>query len=422
MHDTAPAQPPFDLIVFGATSFVGQILSRYLASTYGVGGSLRWALAGRSQSKLQQLRNSLTPASGQASELPLLLADAADEASLLRLCQQTRAIVSTVGPYALYGEPLVKACAESGTDYCDLTGEPQWISRMLAKYDASAKASGARIVHCCGFDSVPSDMGVYFLQQAMQARYGQTASQVHMRFKAGKGGMSGGTVASMLELTKEAMANPAVRKELANPYSLCPPGHGFTAHQRSLSGVSYDHDHGSYTAPFIMAAINTRIVHRSNALRDRLYGAYFTYDEAVLTGSGFKGWVGAALTSGLMKLFLLAVALPPSRWLLEKTLLPKPGEGPSPEAQDSGFWDLRFTGHTEHNSTLMVKVAGDKDPGYGSTAKMLGEAIVSLAQDFHDENGQKTGPAGGCLTPASMFDERYLARLQAKAGVVFEVL
>ena len=413
----------YHLVVFGATSFVGQILTRYLATTYGTDGTLRWAIAGRSQTKLQQVKEALRPVLGNAADtLPVILADAANEHELRALCTQTRAVVSTVGPYALYGEPLVKVCAETGTDYCDLTGEPQWIKRMLEKYEASAKTSGARIVHCCGFDSVPSDMGVYFLQAEAHKRFGSAASTVHMRFKAGKGGLSGGTIASMLELTKEVMANPALRKELANPYSLCPAGHGFSLRQNNMSGIGKDTDLRSYTAPFIMAAINTRIVHRSNALRNNAYGTRFSYNEAVLTGAGAKGWIGAAIMTGGIGAFLVAAALKPTRWLLEKTVLPKPGEGPSPQAQEAGFYDLRFIGRTDNGNTLITRVTGDKDPGYGSTAKMLGEAIVSLACDFHDDQGNKSGKAGGFWTPASVFDERYIDRLQENAGLTFEVL
>lgn len=420
-HPSSPSG--YHLIVFGATSFVGQILVRYLATTYGVDGDLRWAIAGRSQAKLQQVKDALQPVLGdKTAALPVLLADAGNEEQLQALCAQTRAVVSTVGPYALYGETLVKVCAESGTDYCDLTGEPQWIRLMLNRYEAAAQASGARIVHCCGFDSVPSDLGVLFLQQQCSQRFGAPASQVQMRFKAGKGGLSGGTYASMLQLTKEVMANPALRKELANPYSLCPPQHGFSRRQNPMSGIGKDTDLLSYTAPFIMAAINTRIVHRSNALLGSSWGKDFSYNEAVLTGRGFKGWLGAAVMTGGISLFLLAAALPPTRWLLEKFLLPKPGEGPSPQAQEQGFFDLRFVGRTSKRETLLTRVTGDKDPGYGSTAKMLGEAIVCLACDLHDQQGNKTGREGGFWTPASALGEGYLSRLQANAGLTFEVL
>lgn len=414
--------PHFDLIVFGASSFVGQILTRYLAETYGLNGELKWAIAGRSESKLQMVRGSLVSALGDdARHLPILLADASRDDQVRALCEQTRVIVSTVGPYALYGEPLVRACAESGTDYCDLTGEPQWIKRMLEKYEAAAKASGARIVHCCGFDSVPSDMGVYFLQAEAQKRFGHHASQVHMRLKAGKGGISGGTIASMLELTKEVMANPALRKELANPYSLCPAGHGFSQRQNTMSGIDKDTDLLSYTAPFIMAAINTRIVHRTNALRNNAYGSDFCYNEAVLTGSGAKGWIGAALMTGGIGAFLLGAALKPSRWLLEKYVLPKPGEGPSPKQQQEGFFDIRFIGRSDDGQTIITCVKGKGDPGYGSTAKVLGQAASGLALDYY-RDGKKCDREGGFWTPASMFDERFIRRLQEKADLSFEVL
>ncbi|MBL35241.1 MAG: saccharopine dehydrogenase [Oceanospirillaceae bacterium] len=422
-----PSSTPFHLIVYGATSFVGQILTRYLAETYGVGNSvgngLHWAIAGRSQSKLESVRaQTLTPLGIQPDNLPIILTDAADDAALNTLCNQTRAVVSTVGPYALYGETLVKICAQSGTDYCDLTGEPQWIRRMLERYEATAKASGARIVHSCGFDSVPSDMGVWFLQEESYRRYGKPAVQSKMRFKAGKGGVSGGTVASMVELTKEVIANPALKKELANPYSICPAEHGFTVRQNTMSKPAQDTDMVSHTAPFIMAAINTRIVFRSNALRENYYGHNFSYNEAVLTGAGFKGWLGARIYSLGIGAFLLGAALKPTRFLLEKYVLPKPGEGPSPQAQEEGFYDLRFIGRTEDGQLTLTKVTGDRDPGYGSTAKMLGEAIVGLALDYYDTDGNKTGKSGGFWTPASLFDERYIERLQNKAGIKFEVL
>lgn len=425
MTATSPdtATPNFDLIVFGATSFVGQILTRYLAETYGLNGELKWAIAGRSESKLQSVRGSLVPVLGdEAKHLPILLADAARDEQVRALCEQTNVIVSTVGPYALYGEPLVKACAESGTDYCDLTGEPQWIKRMLEKYEASAKASGARIVHCCGFDSVPSDMGVYFLQaEAQKAWNGKTASRIKMRVKAAKGGMSGGTVASIIQLTKEVMADPALRKELANPYSLCPPEHGFRARQINQKGVEKDTDLLSWSVPFIMAAINTRVVHRSNALRNKLYGDNFMYDEAMLTGGGAKGYALAAALVGGMGTFMIGAALKPSRWLLEKYVLPKPGEGPTPKQQQEGYFDIRFIGRSDDGQTIITRVKGKGDPGYGSTAKVLGQAASGLALDFY-RDGKKCDREGGFWTPASMFDERFIQRLQEKADLTFDVL
>lgn len=412
----------FDLIVFGASSFVGEILTRYLAETYGLDGELSWAIAGRSERKLQKVRGTLAPILGdKAKDVEYLIADAADEDALKELTAKTKVIVSTVGPYALYGEPLVKVCAENGTDYCDLTGEAQWIKRMLEKYEAKAKESGARIVHCCGFDSVPSDMGVYFLQQQAEQEFGAMAPRIKMRVKAAKGGMSGGTVASIINLTKEAVANPGLRKELANPFSICPPGTGFTARQPNVTSSVMDKDFKSWATPFIMAAINTRVVHRTNALREKAYGEEFVYDEAMLTGKGFKGRMMAMAVVGGLGAFMVGAVMKPTRWLLESYVLPKPGEGPSPKEQENGFYDIRFKGFLKDGRTIVTKVTGDRDPGYGSTAKVLGQAATSLALDFHTGT-RKKGKKGGFWTPASIFDDRYIQRLRDHAGVEFEVV
>lgn len=406
--------PSHDLIVFGATSFVGQILTRYLAEHYGTHGSLKWAIAGRSEAKLAELRNSLGLAAGK---LPLLVADAADEPALRRLCTSTRVVVSTVGPYALYGEPLVRACAATGTDYCDLTGEVQWIRRMIRAYEPAARKSGARIVHCCGFDSIPSDLGVHFLQQQARERFGVPCTTVKMRVKAMRGGFSGGTAASLMNVVKEASADPALRKELANPYSICPEGYAPAVRQPNVSSAQYDADFGAWAAPFVMSAINTRIVQRSNALSGQAYGKDFRYDEAMLMGRGLKGRAAAtAMTAGLGG-FMVAAALPPARWALERFVLPAPGEGPSAEDQRKGFFDLRFLGTTADGRKLRVKVTGDRDPGYGSTAKMLGEAGACLAQDC-----ARPGRKGGFWTPATMFGDTLVERLVANAGLTFDVI
>lgn len=412
-----PAQshaPAHDLVVFGATSFVGQILTRYLAARHGVGADLDWAIAGRSRPKLEALRDAL---GRKAQSLPVVLADAGDAASLQRLCGQARCVVSTVGPYALYGEPLVEICARSGTDYCDLTGEVQWIRRMLDRHERSAKASGARIVHCCGFDSIPSDLGVFFLEREALRRFGQPCSRVKMRVRAMRGGFSGGTVASLMNVIKEASADPALRKQLANPYALCPPGRAPATRQPNVTFAEYDPDFEAWAAPFVMSAINTRIVHRTNALLDGAFGRDFTYDEAVLTGRGLQGRLAASGLGAGLAGFMLAGAIPPARWALEKFVLPEPGEGPTPEQQEKGFFDLRFKGFTGDGRSLTVKVAGQGDPGYGSTGKMLGEAAVCLALEV-----DRTAKPGGFWTPATIFGERLIERLQSNAGVTFEVL
>lgn len=402
----------YDIVVFGATSFVGQILTGYLLESYGIGKDVRWAIAGRSESKLGTLKQSLGPS---ASELPVIVADAADESALKTLCDQTRVVISTVGPYALYGEPLVKICAETGTDYCDLTGEVQWIRKMVDTYDDKAKASGARIVHCCGFDSIPSDMGVWFLQEKSEETLGAPCQDVRMRVKVAKGEFSGGTVASMMNIAKEAAADPKLRKELANPFSICPPEHRSKTRQPSLKGAEFDNDFGVWLAPFVMGAINTRIVHRSNALQNARYGKEFTYDEAMMTGRGVKGRLAAYGITGALGGFFTASALKPTRWVVEK-FVPKPGEGPSPEAQKNGFYDLRFVGKTTDGKIIKTKVTGDRDPGYGSTGKMLGEAGMSLAFDVPAEK------QGGFWTPSSLLDGKLYERLTRKAGLTFEVL
>lgn len=407
-------EPHYHLVVFGATSFVGQILVRYLLERHGAGGTLRWALAGRSRDKLESVRRTL--GSG-AETMPLIVADAADETALRVLCAQTRAVVSTVGPYALYGSPLVKVCAETGTDYCDLTGEVQWIARMIAAHQDEARRSGARIVHCCGFDSVPSDLGVHVLQREARRRYGAPCARVKLRIKAARGGFSGGTVASLMNAVREAAADPAVRKLMGNPYALCPDLGAGRPRQPDVKFAEYDADAGSWIGPFIMAAINTRIVHRTNALSGDAYGRDFVYDEAMMTGPGPLGAAAAAGIGLALGGFITAVALPPTRWLLSRFVVPKPGEGPSPEEQARGFYDIRLFGTTADGRKLRLKLTGDRDPGYGSTAKMLGEAAVCLALDV-----PKSALAGGFWTPATAMGDRLVERLTAHAGLRFDIL
>jgi len=404
----------YDFVVFGATSFVGQILTRYLAGRHPVGGDIRWAIAGRSGAKLESLRESLGDA---AKSLEILIADSNDADSLTAMCQSARVIVSTVGPYALYGEPLIKACVETGTDYCDLTGEVQWIKRMIDKYEQQARESGARIVHCCGFDSIPSDLGVWFLQGESRRKFGKPCQRVKMRVKAAKGGISGGTAASMVNVFAEAVKDPALRKELGDPYSICPPSHKPGVRQPDVKTPEFDEDFNAWAGPFIMAVINTRIVHRTNALLNASYGKDFEYDEAALVGKGFKGRLTGLGFSGALGAFAAAAALKPTRWLLEKYALPKPGEGPSEAQQNGGYYDLRFVGKTPEGQSVRVKVTGDRDPGYGSTGKMLGEATVCLAMDFANKDGR-----GGFWTPASLMGGKLVERLTASAGLTFEVL
>lgn len=400
-------------VVFGATSFVGQILCRYLYQRHGVGGDVKWAIAGRSTTKLDQLRQTL---GADGRKLPMIVCDAADETALRELCRTTGVVVSTVGPYALYGSPLVKVCAETGTDYCDLTGEVQWIKRMIDAHEATAKASGARIVHCCGFDSIPSDLGVHFLQRAAIAKFGQPAQRVKLRIKAMKGGFSGGTVASLMNVLREVSADPGLRKVLGDPYAIAPKTAAKRARQPDVRFAQADQDARGWVAPFVMSAINTRIVHRSNGLSGLAYGADFAYDEAMATGAGLKGRLMATGIALGLGGFMVAGAIGPTRSLLERYVVPKPGEGPSPKDQETGFYDFRFIGRTAAGDMVRTKVTGDRDPGYGSTAKMLGEAVACLAFDV-----PKTQVPGGFWTPATALGDKLIERLQAHAGLTFDV-
>jgi short subunit dehydrogenase-like uncharacterized protein len=403
---------PYDVIAFGATSFVGKLLCRYLASHFN-SGELKWAAAGRSIEKLELMRHSLD---GRDSEIPLIIADARDERSLAAMCSQTGVVVSTVGPYALYGEPLVKVCAELGTDYCDLTGEAQWIRRMLDRYEKTASKTGARIVHCCGFDSVPSDLGVHFLQKQAFERFGHYCSHIKMRVKAMRGGASGGTIASLVNVAKEAAENPALRRELQNPYLLCPRDHQPKVRQESLSRPQYDSDFEAWLAPFIMAGINTRVVHRSSALLNYPYGEDFRYDEAMLAGTGLRGGMTAYAIAGALGGFITMTAMAPTRWFLQRFVLPAPSQGPSPRSQAEGFYDLRFLGSIDDERTIGAKITGDADPGYGSTSKMLGQVAACLAR------GSKDNKKGGFWTPATLLGDPLVDALQKHAGLSFTLV
>jgi len=404
----------FDLVLWGATGFTGQLLAEYLLRRHGADGDLRWALAARNQVKLAKVKDELGE---DAEKLPVIIADSGDRASLDEMVRQTRAIVSTVGPYALFGTELVAACAAAGTDYCDLTGEVPWMRRVLDAYADEAKASGARIVHCCGFDSIPSDLGVWFLQQQAQERLGQPCTKIRMGVERLRGAMSGGTAASMVNIIEETRANPEVRKIASNPFALCPPDLRKGPRQPYVKGPAFDEGLDSWLAPFVMAAINTRIVHRSHALQGRPWGDEFQYDESMMTGRGFSGRRRAWSWSAALGAFALGSSFGPTRSLLKKRFLPKPGEGPSPEDQEKGFFRLLFDGHTADGQRLQVRVTGDRDPGYGSTSKMLGEAAASLAKDL-----PKDALPGGFWTPSTALAEVLKPRLEEHAGLTFEVV
>ena len=385
---------PYDIVVHGATGFTGRLVIEYLLQHYPVGSGVRWAMGGRSADKLAAVREEV----GAPADTPLVVTDSADAASLQALMAQTRLVLTTVGPYQLYGNELVAACAESGVDYVDLCGEPAWMRKMIDAHEASAKASGARIVFSCGFDSIPFDLGMLMLQNEMRAQFGTTASRVRGRVRKMKGTFSGGTAASLKATMAAAMQDPGVMDLLRNPFSLTPGFEG--PRQPSGNKPILEQDLGLWVAPFVMAAINTRNLHRSNFLLGHAWGADLVYDEMILTGPGEKGEAVAR-----------AVAADKS---LGAEGGPKPGEGPSRAEREAGFYDVLFLGQDAAGHTVRVGVKGDRDPGYGSTSKMIAEAAVCLLQDAG-------GTTGGIWTPASAMGVALIARLQKSAGMAFAV-
>ena len=416
---------PYAIVLYGATSFVGQITAHYLSQFLSestakegssAGSAVTWAIAGRDEDKLKKLQSELssTPDNGKVD---IIIANSNDDASLNEMTKQTQVIISTVGPYLQYGEPLIKACATNGTDYVDLTGEAIFIKDMLDKYQETAKQSGARIVNSCGFDSIPSDLGVYFTQQQAKAQFDRSCDVIHMRVKAAKGGLSGGTIASMATIFEEVGKDKERRSQVANPYLLNDDNDAPNVRQDNVSKPEYDTEHDRWLAPFVMASINTRIVHRSNQLLDYEYSRDFKYDEAMWMKDGIKGQLMSyGMSVGLLG-FATAMIFKPSREFLSKHVLPKSGSGPSKSEQEDGFFDIRFFGETSKKDTISTKVTGDKDPGYGSTSRMLAQSALCLAQDIGKED-----VGGGFWTPAVAMGDQLLKRLEDHAGISFEVI
>ncbi|WP_425999275.1 saccharopine dehydrogenase family protein [Caulobacter sp. DWR1-3-2b1] len=390
----------FDIIVYGASGFTGRLVAEYLAARYGVSRNLRWAMAGRSLEKLAAVRDEIgAQIDMDMAKTPLVTADADDAESLKAMVGRTKAVLTTVGPYQLYGGALVAACAEAGTDYLDLCGEPAWMRHMIDAHEATAKRTGARIVFSCGFDSIPFELGVWFLQEASKARLGGPVPRVKGRVRGMKGGFSGGTAASLKATMAAAARDPSIVALLKNPFSLVPGFHG--PDQPSGNKPMLDEDLGSWVAPFVMAAINTRNVHRSNALLGHAYGIDFVYDEMMLTGPGEQGEQ-------------VAMMIAASGGGLGGEGGPKPGEGPSKEERETGFYDVLFLGVAADGRQIRASVKGDKDPGYGSTSKMISEAAICLVEEATDI-------PGGIWTPGAAMQGRLIARLEANAGLKFAV-
>ncbi|WP_371195231.1 trans-acting enoyl reductase family protein [Glaciecola sp. SC05] len=382
----------FDLVVFGATGFTGRLVAEYLEHQYKNDSNVKWAMAGRSLQKLQEVRAEM----GVSEAVELIVADGDDENALAEMTKQTKVVLTTVGPYQLYGEKLLKACVENGVGYVDLCGEPTWMHDMIEKYQSKAQASGAKIVFSCGFDSIPFDLGIHFLQKHVISETSKPLSYVKGRVRKMQGTFSGGTAASLKATLKAAFANPEIMKVLRNPLCLADTNKG--AEQPNGDRPYYDEALKSWSAPFVMAAINTKNVHRSNMLNNYAYGVDFKYDEMMLTGPGEKG---EAIANHITN---------------DKSLGsdggPKPGEGPSKEERENGFYDVLFIGEASDGNTYAASVIGDKDPGYGSTSKMITESAICLAHETE-------ALPGGIYTPASAFPEALIARLQKHAGIKF---
>ena len=400
-----------DIIVWGASGFTGRLVAEYLFEQYGSNSSVKWAMAGRNKAKLEAVQTELG-----ISNIPIILADSQDKKSLNQMVQQTSVICTTVGPYAKYGSALVSACVEHQTDYCDLAGEVQWIRKMIDQHHETAQANGTKIVHTCGFDSIPSDMGIYFFQKAIKEKTGAFAEQTKLLVKAIKGGMSGGTYLSLSNVLAEAQKDKSIYKVLSNPYGLNPDMNHQGVDEPDLQKVIFDQDTKRWISPFIMAAINTKVVRRSHALADFPYGKKFKYDEAMISGAGvsgrLKGW------AGLSAIGLLMMAKPGS--LIKKgidRLLPKAGEGPNKTQRENGFYNMLLIGKMAEGKIIKGKVTGDRDPGYGSTSKMMAESAVCLAKDK-----AQLPKTFGVLTPSIAMSDALLNRLEENAGLTFSLL
>ena len=393
----------FDLIIWGATGFTGNLVCDYINKNYNE-RELRWAIAGRNKKKILKLQQKL-----KIDDSRTIIADSFDKNSLVKMVKKSKVVCTTVGPYAKYGTNLVEACIEGETNYCDITGETQWIRRIIDRFHTKAKEKNIKIINSCGFDSIPSDMGVFYSQKKMLDKTGKYASTINMRVAGAKGGISGGTYNSLSNVLEEALVDKEVRKTLTNPYGLNPIDKQFGPDKSDLREVIFDAVSNSWIAPFVMAGINTKIVRRSHALMDFMYGKNFAYDEATLTGKGIAGQI-----RGYMSLIPIFLATRKKGSIIKKIvdfILPKSGEGPSKKTRIKGYYNLRFY-LTADKMTYVSKVLGDMDPGYGSTSKMLAESAICLALD-------EIPDTYGILTPSVALGDSLLKRLEENAGLTF---
>jgi short subunit dehydrogenase-like uncharacterized protein len=400
----------YDLVVYGATGFVGALVAAYLAGHAPDG--VRIALAGRSADRLERTRREL-PERGRS--WPVIVADSTDADSLGALAAATRVLVTTVGPYARYGLPVVEACARAGTHYCDLTGEVLFVRDAMALVDEVARGTGARIVHSCGYDSIPSDLGVLLCHEQAAADGAGELTAVGLVATA-RGGFSGGTIDSMRAQLEAVRADPALRRVLADPHALSPDQAAEPAPAQPSDAPSPGRrgSRGMWTAPFVMASHNTRIVRRSNALQDWAYGRALRYQEVMGTGRGPAGAVVAAGVTAGLGLAMAGMGFGPTRSVLDR-VLPAPGTGPGPQAREKGWFRMDLDAATTSGRRYRAVVSGPGDPGYAATAVMLGESALCLALDGH-----RLPDRAGSLTPASAMGTALIDRLRA-AGHTYAV-
>ena len=404
----------FDVIVWGATGFTGRLVAEYICQTYGVNKSLSWTIAGRSLSKLQLIKEKLQQIDPLSESLELILADSFDEVKLREMVSRTKVICSTVGPYLEYGSALVSMCVEEQTDYCDLTGETPFVRAMIDKHHDVAKEKKIKIVHSCGYDSIPSDLGVLFLQQEMLKKHGEYASEIRFYTGPTKGGLSGGTLASMAGLLSQAVEDRNIRKILGNPYSLNPKDGYKGNDKRDQTTIKFDRKANKWTAPFMMAGTNTRIVRRSHALQAYEYGEKFLYSEVMGFPKGFRGWRKSFMVATILGIVIALMLRPTSRKLLQRYVLPKQGEGPNKRDRESGYFTVDLLAIQE-GKEVWARVYDNLDPGYGSTSKMLAESAVALALQSEQLPQQY-----GIVTPAVALGMPLVERLKS-AGMEFSI-
>jgi len=402
----------FDIIVWGASSFTGSLVCRYLTQNYGMDETspFRWAMAGRNLEKLEKIRGGLN--FEQPKNLQILLGDSFDIESLENITSKTHVILTTVGPYLNYGFRMIEACVQTQTHYCDLTGEIPFIHQTIEKFHDTAKSSKVKIVHSCGFDSVPSDLGVLKLQKHSLQKTGKPLNKIRLYVKKIKGGVSGGTIASMLELMNKAK-DKSIRNILKDPYALYPKNIPPGPKQPNLKTIKWDTTIQKWTGPFIMSSFNSAIVRRTNALLNFKYGNEFIYDEISTYSTGWFSRLKAEVGRLGLGLFITFLYFRFTRWILKKTILPKPGEGPSQKSREKGFFKLELIG-VEDGKLRIVFVSCNADPGYSGTALMIAESAICLALDRDSLPNQY-----GVLTPASAMGNALIKRL-TNAGMTID--